>query len=308
MLYAGLAIVVGALTSIQARANGALSVRLGNNFASALYSQFAAWIFLLIIVFGFSKNRSAVRKAFQSVKNKEIKYWEVAGGFIGGSFLCIQSYAVPLIGVALFTIGIVAGQTASSLLIDKWGWGPSGKKAVTGVRVFSASLTIFAVALSVFPDLRKSSVSGLPIILTLLIGCTLALQQALNGRMVNYLKEPVGTTFLNFINGTLVMVVGLVISLLKGGSIKPVPTNIWLYIGGPCGLIFIMVSAVIIKHLGVLSYILYTVFGSLIGAVLIDWLAPAHKGALSSYLIVGTVITLTATAYLKLREGKTSAA
>jgi transporter family-2 protein len=304
LLYIFLAVFVGALTAIQSRANGELSIAIGNNFAAALLSQTVAWFFLLPLIIFPKKSRAALKKSFHAFKTKDLRFWEITGGFIGGSFLSIQSYTVPAVGVAIFTIATVAGQTSTSLLIDKWGIGPAGKKAINSIRVFSALLTIVAVIISVIPDLRGTNIKWLPLVLALAIGCLLSLQQALNGRVTHFLKEPIATSFYNFLFGTIVILIGLAISLFNGGHFYHLPTNIWLYIGGPCGLIFIAVSAVIVKHLGVLNYILGSVFGSLVGAILLDWLIPAHKGALTNYLLVGSLITLVAIAILKFSDRK----
>jgi bacterial/archaeal transporter family-2 protein len=308
MNYALLAVIVGALTSIQSRANGALDLKLGNNFASALTSQIIAWAFLLPVLLISQKNRAGIKKSWKAIRGAELKKWELAGGFIGGSFLSIQSYAVPVIGVALFTIATVAGQTTTSLLIDKFGIGPAGKKAITMMRIFCATLTIVAVGISVIPDLRGTHISWLPLILALAIGSLLSLQQAINGRVTFYLKDPMATTFYNFLFGTLVITVGLMISLFHNSHIGALPHNPLYYIGGPCGLIFISVSAVIIRHLGVLNYILYSVLGTLVGAILLDWITPAHKGALTGYLVLGTIVTFLAIVFLRFSESKSNAA
>ena len=56
-----------------------------------------------------------------------------------------------LLGVALFTVATVTGQTLSGLLVDRLGIGPAGKKSITGIRVLGSVLTIAAVAWAVSP-------------------------------------------------------------------------------------------------------------------------------------------------------------
>ena len=109
--------------------------------------------------------------------------------------------------------------------------------------------------------------------------------------------RPIVTTWLNFLVGIICLSIALGINLSRQGSIGTLPTNIWVYIGGPCGLIFIAVASTVVKHLGVLNFILFSVTGQLIGALLLDWLLPTHKGALSSYLIFGTAMTLGSIAF-----------
>ena len=56
-----------------------------------------------------------------------------------------------LLGVALFTVATVTGQTLSGLLVDRMGIGPAGKRAITGIRVIGSVLTVAAVAWAVSP-------------------------------------------------------------------------------------------------------------------------------------------------------------
>jgi transporter family-2 protein len=65
-------------------------------------------------------------------------YYALAGG-IGAFFVFAQSFTVGLLGIALFTVATVTGQTLSGLLVDRLGIGPAGKKSVTGIRSSAAS-------------------------------------------------------------------------------------------------------------------------------------------------------------------------
>ena len=109
---------------------------------------------------------------------------------------------------------------------------------------------------------------------------------------------------MNFSSGTIVVVIALSVDLALGGSIGPLPSNFWVYTGGAAGLVFVAVSAYIIKHLGVLNFVILNIAGQLVGAVMIDWLAPAKAGSLNGYLIFGTVMTIISIAVSKLYEGR----
>jgi transporter family-2 protein len=109
---------------------------------------------------------------------------------------------------------------------------------------------------------------------------------------------------LNFSSGAIVVLIALSVDLAFGASIGPLPSNFWVYTGGTAGLIFVAVSAYIIKHLGVLNFVILNIAGQLVGAVLIDWLAPAKAGSLNGYLIFGTILTIISIAVSKLYEGR----
>ncbi len=252
------------------------------------------------------RERAGLKRVFAAYRAKEVKIWEFFGGFGGGFFLAIQSIAVPQVGVAIFTIGTIGGQTVTSLVVDKIGISPSGKKHITVPRVVGAAVTLIAVTIAVWPELNGKNLKFLPIILSILVGVVVAFQQALNARINVISTRPLATAWFNFTVGTCVLLIVFAINLLGGGHLSHLPSNPWLYLGGPLGLIFIAGSAYVVKSLGVLNFIIFSVTGQLIGALLLDWLAPATKGGLSSYLVFGTLMTLVSIAASQLYERKTT--
>ena len=294
MFYALLAFLVGGLTAIQSRLNGALSTDIHNGIAAALISFASGWIFLIAINAFNKADRDGLKTIWQALRTRRLQWWEIIGGMGGGFFVAMQSSLVPTLGVAIFTICVVGGQTASSILVDYIGLSPSGKHRVTIIRLGTAILTIASVCVAVYPDLRNSTFKFAPIIFTVLVGGIVAFQQALNGRMNSTSGRPLSTTFVNFLMGTFVLTIALVVNLARGGTIGALPHNPWIYLGGPAGLIYIAVSAITVKHLGILNFILFGVTGQLTAALLVDKIAPAAHTHITSYLITGTAMTLVA--------------
>jgi len=292
VLYPLLAVLVGALTAIQSRLNGQLSKDIHNGLAAAIISFGSGWIVLFILCFGIKVERQGLRNIWKAVNSGRLKRWEVIGGMGGGFFVATQSITVPKLGVAIFTIATVGGQTVASLLVDKLGIGPAGKKQVTIPRIFAAVMTLFAVTIAVFPDLSHATFSAIAVAMTLVVGVVISFQQALNGRVNVVATRPLATAFLNFLMGTFVLAIALAINLGNGGSIGHLPTTAWLYLGGPIGVIFIATSAYVVKHMGILNFVLTSVTGQLIGALALDWLAPAAHTKVSSYLVTGVIMTL----------------
>ena len=303
-MFAIFAVLIGVVVAIQARINGQLSVDLDNGLAAALVSFLTGLAIVSVLVFGFKREREALFRVFDAIKNRQLVTWELMGGVLGGFFVAAQSAVVPQIGVALFTIAVVAGQTISSLLVDKVGMTPSGKERITKPRIFGAVATLIAVAIAVFPDLTNSEFRFLPLTFALIVGVFASFQQGMNGRVNVVGKRPLATAWLNFVSGTIVVVIALVVDLALGATIEPLPGNFWVYTGGGAGLIFVAVSAYIIKHLGVLNFSILNIAGQLVGAILIDWLAPTKAGSLNGYLIFGTVMTIISIAVSKLYEGR----
>lgn len=224
-------------------------------------------------------------------------WWELMGGAGGAFFLAMQSSAVPEIGVAVFTICLVGGQTATSLLVDKIGFSTNGKQPITWPRVFAAIMTLIAVSIAVYPDLGTVNFKIITIVMCLAVGAVVAFQHAINSRINMIAKNPMITTWLNFSVGLLFLSIALIIDLIRGGSVGPLPHNFWVYIGGPCGLLFVAVAASAVRTMGVLNFILFSVTGQLVGALLLDWLLPTDAGALDKYLVIGTVVTLGSIAF-----------
>ena len=303
-MFAIFAVLIGVVVAIQSRINGQLSVDLDNGLAAALISFLTGLAIVSVLVFGFKREREALFRVFEAIKNKQLVTWELMGGVLGGFFVAAQSAVVPQIGVALFTIAVVAGQTISSLLVDKVGMTPSGKERITKPRIFGAVATLIAVAIAVFPDLTNSEFRFLPLTFALIVGVFASFQQGMNGRVNVVGKRPLATAWLNFVSGAIVVVIALSVDLALGATIEPLPGNFWVYTGGAAGLIFVAVSAYIIKHLGVLNFSILNIAGQLVGAILIDWLAPTKAGSLNGCLIFGTVMTIISIAVSKHYEGR----
>jgi transporter family-2 protein len=68
-------------------------------------------------------------------------------------------------------------------------------------------------------------------------------------------------------------------------------TPLWIYAGGVLGVIYIAYSATIVQQLGVLASTLLSVGGNLFGALLIDWLFPAHGVKVSAWLVAGIALS-----------------
>ncbi len=303
-MFAIFAVLIGVVVAIQSRINGQLSADLNNGLAAALVSFLTGLAMVSILVFGFKRERDALYRIFSAIKSKDLVTWEVMGGVLGGFFVAAQSAVVPQIGVALFTISVVAGQTVSSLLVDKAGITPSGKQKITKPRILGAVATLIAVAIAVFPDLTNSEFRFLPLTFALIVGVFASIQQGMNGRVNVIAQRPLATAWLNFASGTVVVVIALSINLLFGATVGSFPSNFWVYTGGAAGLIFVAVSAYIIKHLGVLNFVILNIAGQLVGAVIIDWVAPAKAGSLNGYLIFGTIMTIISIAVSRLYEAK----
>lgn len=291
-MYGFLALIVGTLASIQGRANGQLGVEIHSALGAAIISNLIGWAILWAILLGRKADRAGFNELVRVVRAGELGWWILLAGIGGTLYVSMQSIAVPQIGVAIFTICIVGGQAMSSLLVDKIGFSSNGKQHITGRRIFTAVMTLIAVTVAVYPELGKANFNLITVFLCIVAGVVGSFQFAMNSQINHVTDRPIVTTWLNFLVGTVFIAVALAVDFAKGGSIGAMPHNPWVYIGGPCGVVFIAVASSAVKSMGVLNFVLFSVTGQLIGALLLDWLMPTYKGALNGYLITGTAITL----------------
>jgi transporter family-2 protein len=288
-----LAALSGAMIALQARANGELSHRLDNGLQAALVSFSSGLVIIFIITLFNSKIKEGIKNLRQSVANKEIAPWKLFAGALGGSFVAIQTQIVPLIGVAIYSVASIAGQTAMSLIVDRIGLTGGGKKLISSRRVLAAFLTVIAVLISVWDRIDANDLSMLAVTAGGIAGAIVGIQRALNGQINEYSKQSFTTSLLNFMTGTAFLLILIIAGLILGRSeLSPLPNGPWwIYTGGVIGVIYIAFTSTIVQHLGVLTFTLFSVGGQLVGSLIIDLVSPTEGVSVSAYLVTGIVMT-----------------
>ena len=283
----------GVLIAAQSKVNGALSVKMGDSLEAAIVSFSTGLLFVTLICLSQSQLRAAFKDIFKAVSAGQMRPWTLVAGALGASFVAMQTYVVPIAGVALFTVASLAGQTAISLWVDQLGLSGGVKSVITKRRVIAALITVFAVLVSAWDRLSMSDFSILAIGLALFAGSWVGFQRALNGQINSHSKRAFATAQLNFITGTTFLLILLLIrSVFTDHSIMNFTTAPWwMFLGGSIGVIYIALSAHIVQHLGVLEFTLFSVGGMLIGSLAIDLLFPTPGTVISPYLIVGIALT-----------------
>ena len=281
------------MIALQSRANGELSHILGNSTEAALVSFGSGLIVIALITPFNSAVKNGIRNLQSAVKAKEIPMWRLFAGVLGGSFVALQTQVVPLIGVALYSVASIAGQTATSLVVDRIGLTGGGKKLISKRRVTAALITVFAVLISVLDRISIASFSVFAVLLAVLAGALVGVQRALNGQINEHSKASFTTSLLNFVMGTSTLVILLFALLIfKGDAIVPLPSGPWwVYTGGTIGVIYIAFTSTIVQHLGVLTFTLFSVGGTLIGSLLLDIFSPTNGNTVSWYLVSGILMT-----------------
>jgi transporter family-2 protein len=178
-----LAALSGLMIAVQARANGELSHLLGNGVQAALVS-FGSGLVIIALIAAFNPAiKEGARNLRGAVARKEIPTWTLFAGALGGSFVAVQTHIVPLIGVAIYSVASIAGQTAASLIVDRIGLTGGGKKHITPRRIAAAFFTVFAVFISVFDRIDASNLSLFAVVMGCVAGAIVGVQRALNGQI-----------------------------------------------------------------------------------------------------------------------------
>jgi transporter family-2 protein len=275
----GGAVLVGVLTALQARVNGQLGLRLEDGLVAAVVSFGSGLIILIVLSAALPAGRRGFSALVGGIRGRRIPWWMLAGGAAGALTVATQGLAVGVVGVSLFTVGVVAGQALSGLVLDRIGFGPAGVVAVTLPRVIGGALALVAVAIALTGD----GLSGVPLwmlALPVLTGIGIAWQQATNGRLRQRVGTPLTATLVNFIGGTLILAAAALIRVALAGPPRAFPVEAWLYLGGAIGVVYIVMSASLVAHTGVLLLGLGAVVGQLGTSFLLDalWPAPASPG------------------------------
>lgn len=287
-----LAALSGILIAAQSRVNGGLSSALGNSTEAAVYSFGSGFLVLNIIVLLNPKVRVGIRRIIAGVRTGELPAWRLSAGIMGGIFVAIQTFTVPIIGVALLSVVMIAGQTVASLIVDRIGITGGGKQPITTRRILAALITIVAVLVAVWEEIQLANISAIPVIIVFIGGFMIGVQRALNGQINDISGQSFSTTWLNFFMGTTTLVILLMINTFRGQELVGLPTSPWwIYWGGTIGVLYIASSSVIVAKIGVLSFTLFATGGQLIGSLIFDLMAPPEDVKVGINLIVGIFIT-----------------
>ena len=289
----GLAALSGVMIAFQARANGELSYRLDNAPQAALVSFSSGLFFITIYAIFSPKIKEGIKRLRSAVSSGEIPKIRLLAGALGGAFVALQTSVVPLIGVALYSVASIAGQSAVSLLVDRIGLTGGGVKLISSRRISAAFITVLAVLVSVIDKLEADNFQLFALLLALIAGALVGVQRALNGQINEHSQNSYTTSLLNFITGTSFLSLFIIILIVLGRvELQPLPVGPWwIYTGGVIGVIYIAATSLIVQHLGVLTFTLFSVGGQLIASLLLDIYSPTQGVSVSWYLVSGIAMT-----------------
>jgi len=290
-----LAFGVGLLVVVQARSNGELAVVVGDGLLAAVLSFATGALLLALIVAARPTTRRALTAGLPGeLRAGRLRWWHLLGGLGGALLVAGQGLAVPLLGVALVTVIMVAGNTGTSLVVDRAGIGPGVPRPVTARRVVAAVGATAAVGLAVSGRLSSGDLVLWAVVLVLLAGAAVAVQPALNGQVAARTGDPLAATAVNFAVGLSALVCALLVEHLVGHAwtAPPLPWEApLLWLGGPVGVLFIASATIVVKPLGVLLFGLLNIAGQLTGSLVSDLVFPTSGTVVGWQLLAGVALT-----------------
>lgn len=305
-LALGGAVAVGVMTALQARVNGQLGRELDDGFVAAVISFGSGLVMLIVLSAAVPAGRRGTLALIDGIRSRTIPWWMLIGGAAGALTVATQGLTVAILGVSLFTVGVVAGQTLNSLALDRVGYGPAGVVAVTMPRVAGGALALAAATLSVVGGDTLATVPWWMLLLPFLTGVGIAWQQATNGRLRQRVGTPLTATLVNFVGGTAILAVAAVVHVGVAGPPRAAPCDVWLYTGGALGVAYIFLSSALVAHTGVLLLSLGAIAGQLVAAFVLDlaWPPTAGRGWQTDLLTVGIALASVAVAATPWRRGR----
>ena len=77
-----------------------------------------------------------------------VPWWAFLGGFLGATFVTLNTLVIPKLGLTTTTLAVVCSQMIMSLAVDQWGWFGITPHPISPSRVVAIGLLFLAIALT----------------------------------------------------------------------------------------------------------------------------------------------------------------
>lgn len=295
-----LAVTGGVSAAVQAVVNGELGEVVGSALTAGVVSNTSGTLVFLVAMCCMPSMRAGFARSFR----QGLPWWLFCGGLFGAAFAFMGAYATPLVGVAIFTIAHVCGNTLGGLGTDSVGLGPSGRIRITVFRIVGAALALMAVSVTQSGHTTATQAWWLvPLIVA--VGVGVAVQGAVNGRLNEAVTNPMSTGLINFMVGTIALY-AVMSGLAMAGQVplRTFPWQPWLYLGGICGVVVVLTTMLAVKSLGVFRMGLGVLTGQLSGALVLDVAVTGTWPSLQMMLGVALTVAAVLIASMSSRRSK----
>ena len=142
LLWQLLAVLSGCMSASITGAYAQLSKIVGHPVQATTIAFFVATVVLLLFCTANGKVR-LVGKAL----DRKYPWWMWIGGLCGATIVVGNAWLVPLVGVGVFSMALLVGQLALSMLMEDRGWLGAPRKPVTWIKIVGILMMLGGVAL-----------------------------------------------------------------------------------------------------------------------------------------------------------------
>ena len=285
--------------AIQARVNSGLAAEVGSGFLAALISFSIGLALIAAISLPRKDFRAALKESLGAIRAGKLKVWMLFAGALGGFFVLTQGLVAGITGIALFSLGVVTGQTISALLIDGKGLLGLVKRKLTGNRLAGSALAIAGLVLASSPTVAGFD---LAVLVPVVAGVGIGLQDAINSQVGRESGSASVATFFNFLAGTLFLLLVFLFRPGQAGAVDLSSINPVLFLGGLVGVGFILIRVVVLPVIGSLATGLSLLAGQLFISLVLDYLAPVATRDITVWTLAGLLLVFTGASFAMLRR------
>lgn len=275
------AIAAGAALSGQAFYNGRLANSFGTAEMAGLVCSVVGATVSGLVAIAAGGARRALRQWEAGARPRGL---HLAGGLLVAFPVIVSAEAAGTLGVALLTVALVSGQTCGSLLIDRTGIGPGGRRPLTRARLMGAVIAVAAVGLTVAEGAHHLAIGLL--IVAVVAGTSVAMIQAFTGHLTKAFDDPAVASAVMFAAAACSTFAAWIV--VNGGDVPnglSAPIEAWLG-GGLLGVAITIAVGLIVTKLGSLRLTLALVAGQSLGALFLDLIDPVAGRAVTPTTVV----------------------
>lgn len=275
------AVCVGIIGAVQTVVNN----RAGEHFESFLIGSWIEFAGGVVCILLFVGGEMVVKGSKQFMRFSRYPRWtDFVPGTISMIFVCAMVGLTSVTGFSLFFIGAVVGQLLASTVFDQFGLCGGLKMPINFQKVVAIIIGVGGAVLSAVQSLTDSSSEysegavGACVALAVGAGTLLPLQAAMNRQLSDALPSKMQTTLFSFSVGLVICTVAVGIQLGVNKelaadvlpNIKSSVDAIWLYFGGPGGMLYISSGIFFIRTIGAAPFFVALICGQLAGGALMD--------------------------------------
>lgn len=290
-IFVLLTVLAGALGPMQSAVNGQLGKVVADGHLAAVISFGSGLVFMLIVILPQTRLRNALFALPGQLRRGVIPWPNFFAGLCGAVIVLSEGVSVGALGVATFQTSLISGMVISGVVCDRLGIGANFKQSLNLPRIAGAILAIVATLLVVSPNFQAPHLIALAI-LPFAGGLLAGWQPAGNSNVGKVADSMMVAITWNFIIGFTALTLVFLLRMGTGNATFTMPTEWWMYLGGPLGLASIAAMALLVRRLGLLLLALASTAGQLIGSISIDSLIPALGNTVYTVTIIGAVVAL----------------